>query len=95
MLSHQRGLYKTTLYRDLFEFVDGFSVEGYGFSDSDTASAKFKKVDLTRLADMCIEYSMIFKRATTVFATANDEARLRRLYEDISEFIDNRPELLI
>jgi len=95
MFSHQRGLYKTTRYIELFEFVDGFNTDGYIFGKSSKVSNKFKQQDLERFAILTTEYTEIFKRATTVYATSNDEARLQRLFIDISEFIENRPHLLI
>ena len=94
MLSHQRGLYKTTKYIELFEFVDGFKPERYTHEDK-TTSIKFKQQDLERFAKLTTEYSEIFNRAETVYATSNDEARLRNLYNSINEFLENRPHLLI
>lgn len=94
MISHQRGLYLTTRYIELFEFVDGFNTDGYVFDDTNV-SYKLKKQALDRFSKLTIEYTEIFKRAKTVYATSNDEARLQRLFIDISEFIDNRPDLLI
>ena len=95
MFAHQRGLYKTTRYIELFEFVDGFDIDRYSQKKTDTPSQIFKKRDLIKFTEQVTEYSEIFKRAPTVYATPNDEARLRRLFEDISEFIDNKVHLLI
>ena len=107
MLSHQRGLYKTTAYKDLFEFVNGFDVDSYLKGEKDiiteysfkpannTASDILKNRDLYRLSDLASEYCEIIKRAHTVYATSNDEARLQRLFREINEFLDERPQLLI
>lgn len=106
-MSHQRGLYETTAYKDLFDFVDGFSVDKYLKGEKDevgewyvrkannTASDILKNRDLVRFSELTSEYSEIIKRAPTVFATSNDEARLQRLFREINEFLEERPQLLI
>lgn len=107
MLSHQRGLYQTTAYKDLFEFVNGFDVDSYLKGEKDTiteysfkpanntASDILKNRDLYRFSELSKEYVEIIERAHTVYATSNDEARLQRLFRDMNEFLEERPQLLI
>ena len=96
MATHQQGLYQTKKYKELLDVVDGFNAELFlSKHNKESISTKHKLNDLKKFESWVTEYKEIMTLAKTVFAVPFDEARLRRLFIDINEFIDNRPELFI